>query len=1059
MRIRGWHVDGFGIHRDWSVDELSQGLNVFYGPNEAGKSTLLAFLRGVLFGYPDGRSSEAKYLPKGGGVHGGRVLLRGASGDVVVERFAGRGQKVSVTLEDGRAGDVAALAERLGHADARLFRTVFAFGLPELQKLGSLGEAGIQDHILAAGVTGGGRSAREAVQELRESARDLFDGPKGRKKNDRARVLVREIAELNSELFVRQEAAERYPDLCDVEQALAARMLGLEAEADAERAVGRRARRLVELWSEVWSPLAEAREQAAKLAPSVPEALPVDARERLEASLQQVQRDEERLEVLRAERAAVAEQLSELRLDEAARAVALRVDGLQDRLALHRNQCARLDELDVQVAACADRLEAALARLFPGAPGDEAETRLLAVQSSALRREELREWKTRVDEVVAHVRDAEAVVRSLAEQREEPLARVRALDEALAGEAAIDRDGIARRVEAVRSLRSLSPKLREREADVALRTGALAAHASGQGLLPGAGVPIVLAVVLTIVAGVAGVLAQRTELAAIAGILCGALAVVSVGFGVFRTRRLRRASEADREALEQAALAAGSRVEDVRTEAAPQLAVLGLDLWDEEGLSRVESRLEDERAQAEAIGRKRDELREARSQLSRLEGQQTAELDRVRRAQQRRDAIDADFAGWKAQVALPAALGVEAAAEFLEEARRGRDALDERDRLTAERQRVTAEIATWRADVDLVLAEARVSASVSEMPTGEGGDAEAGRVAALAALAARCRADRAAREGREPLERRATDLRDRFAMVEGELLVSRGALDALLREAGSADVAELQRAIGVADEAKALERRAASGEDELRRRLAAVGEAEADALREELPAGAVDAWHERAAEAEARVARIRAERDGVLREHQDRARDRERLEESTDVMDLELRKSALEEELRGVLEEWRRLRLAAELLEEALRRFEEAHQPGVLRDASTLFAQVTGGRYPRIVQSDSDGFAVVAADGTHRGPGELSQGTTEQLYLCIRLGLVAELARNDRALPVVMDDVLVNFDDDRARAMAGVLAVFASEHQLLFFTCSSRTRDLLAAAAPDAAVRAIGSTV
>ena len=51
MRIRAWHVGGFGVLRDYDVDALARGLTVFCGENEAGKSTLLAFLRGVLFGF------------------------------------------------------------------------------------------------------------------------------------------------------------------------------------------------------------------------------------------------------------------------------------------------------------------------------------------------------------------------------------------------------------------------------------------------------------------------------------------------------------------------------------------------------------------------------------------------------------------------------------------------------------------------------------------------------------------------------------------------------------------------------------------------------------------------------------------------------------------------------------------------------------------------------------------------------------------------------------------------------------------------------------------------
>src|SRR5512134_2314063 len=91
MRIDGWHVDGFGTFHDFRVAGLPQGLVVVHGPNEAGKTTLLAFLRGVLFGFPDRRSSENLYPPLGGGRHGGALLLAGDDGGIWrVERLAGR---------------------------------------------------------------------------------------------------------------------------------------------------------------------------------------------------------------------------------------------------------------------------------------------------------------------------------------------------------------------------------------------------------------------------------------------------------------------------------------------------------------------------------------------------------------------------------------------------------------------------------------------------------------------------------------------------------------------------------------------------------------------------------------------------------------------------------------------------------------------------------------------------------------------------------------------------------------------------------------------------------
>ena len=297
MRVAGLHVEGFGILRDWRVDDLGAGLSVFYGPNEAGKSTLLAFLRGVLFGFPDGRSKEPKYEPASGDAHGGRITLVGSNGPVVVERFAGAGRRLTLTLEDGAPGDAADLAERLGHADARLFRDVYAFGLTELQQLGALGDAAVQDHLLAAGVTGAGRSARRALRELHGAATELFAGVRSRK-SDRARAIATEISSLRSQLLLRQEAALRYPDLVEAERGIALQLTALGAESLRARAQEQRARRLLELWAELFSPLSDTREQLSKLGPM--RALGDDTGERLDRALGALEAARERRDQVRA---------------------------------------------------------------------------------------------------------------------------------------------------------------------------------------------------------------------------------------------------------------------------------------------------------------------------------------------------------------------------------------------------------------------------------------------------------------------------------------------------------------------------------------------------------------------------------------------------------------------------------------------------------------------------------------------------------------------------------------------------------------------------------------
>ena len=72
-----------------------------------------------------------------------------------------------------------------------------------------------------------------------------------------------------------------------------------------------------------------------------------------------------------------------------------------------------------------------------------------------------------------------------------------------------------------------------------------------------------------------------------------------------------------------------------------------------------------------------------------------------------------------------------------------------------------------------------------------------------------------------------------------------------------------------------------------------------------------------------------------------------------------------------------------------------------------------------------------------KGTNELSRGTLEQLALCLRLGLISEFAKHQTPLPLVIDDILVNFDPNRAANTLRILADLESMHQVLFFTCQT----------------------
>ena len=141
MRIEELFLDGFGRFNQRTVGPISGPVTVFYGPNEAGKSTTLAFIRAVLFGFPARFNSH--YPPLAGGRHGGRVTVSDSAGAVYrVERYAGARGGLSVAAANGPASGPESLLRRLtGNATPDLFRNVFAFSLDELQTAASLNDS------------------------------------------------------------------------------------------------------------------------------------------------------------------------------------------------------------------------------------------------------------------------------------------------------------------------------------------------------------------------------------------------------------------------------------------------------------------------------------------------------------------------------------------------------------------------------------------------------------------------------------------------------------------------------------------------------------------------------------------------------------------------------------------------------------------------------------------------------------------------------------------------------------------------------------------------------
>lgn len=106
MRILDLHIDGFGKFHDLSVS-FDKDLNVVYGKNEAGKSTLHTFIRCMLFGLERGRGRAAradlysKYEPwQNKAVYSGRMRVEKDGVIYRLERNFQKDQKAFVIVNE-----------------------------------------------------------------------------------------------------------------------------------------------------------------------------------------------------------------------------------------------------------------------------------------------------------------------------------------------------------------------------------------------------------------------------------------------------------------------------------------------------------------------------------------------------------------------------------------------------------------------------------------------------------------------------------------------------------------------------------------------------------------------------------------------------------------------------------------------------------------------------------------------------------------------------------------------------------------------------------------------
>ncbi|RIE00642.1 AAA family ATPase [Cohnella faecalis] len=289
MQIRELQVDGYGALHGISC-AFDAPVTVLYGPNEAGKSTLLRFIRSMLYGFPTRKEPVERGEPVGGGRHGGRLLLLSSSGrELTLERHSdgstGNGGRKNGTsgfaIRDG-SGVFLPISQsewersELGGVSERLYRQLFSVSLDELHELRTLQGEEVGNYLYHAGVMGG-RALTEARRTLAAEMDKLFK-PKGT--TPEMNKLLALIKETESSIRQRRNDVHYYNETVDALTETESRLTLADRslpELKAQAADSGRALELREWWLKGLAAEREEAECAAQLSDPLADPLPEDA--------------------------------------------------------------------------------------------------------------------------------------------------------------------------------------------------------------------------------------------------------------------------------------------------------------------------------------------------------------------------------------------------------------------------------------------------------------------------------------------------------------------------------------------------------------------------------------------------------------------------------------------------------------------------------------------------------------------------------------------------------------------------------------------------------------
>lgn len=1063
MKIKDIQIDGFGVWSGLTVHSMPDSMTVFYGPNEAGKTTLMQFLRTMFYGFTPER--RQRYMPAVyGGKPGGAIRVTGPGGGYEICRRAqldqaGATGQLSVTGSDGLAQGQHRLAMLLGQVDESIFTNVFAIGLRELQELSTLDDTAAADELykLSSGLD---RVSLVDVTRQLKLARQKIVGPTPEDGQMQRLMLSRE--KLKDEIEQLTGNGRRWGELAALRNTQNAELDELKLRI-AQWEVEAKSFEVALQVRPNWEKRAELHARVAAL--NARTELPESAANKLAELTQQIREREKRLAEIREQRRLLRESARKLPLRSGILELAAKIEAAAEQAPWISSIQKNVQRLESQLVQTREQLVADAVRLGmteedqQALLNDRRMTRMpdlsrQAINTLAGPASEVRSWSTRLKQAKtqseADKKEADRLEKELsAAMASRPGSDIHSAMQANGDTISLLRKRLSIQ-EALDKQIARRTQLEAEAVDLAVDEALPVERSFLMGILFVGGLFLLLWGMGKMLAlPIFGSTGDEPQ----TGLFMVIIGMFMLFFGFMWSNVLDKTTVTDLEDVED-------QIDAIRKE-----------------IRKTEvEREEIERRLPHYNGPIESRLREAESEIQSLEGllpiqhNHQAALERFRtgrrRAAQAAESLRNARSQWKKTLAhlglteslSPKSIRIMAEGyESLLQTRRRLQSLEE------ELEARQLELGALTQRIDGLHRQAFAVKAASDAIAGEDhADEFEDQPRPDPRMVAKPPVPEPLRASVEMATKTLEQLSKLTSLVSSQeqyILQKRGMKEQdqqLAKQLASVqkNIDKLERShsaalaeYGCESEEHLLEQLELKHQHEqLVKQVAEFGDRILAIIGGSVPYETVtrlldgqgahdlekrwEAIGQRTQQAEARVAQLH-QRQGEL------GQEMKSLAASTRLSEAKLELCCIENQLKACSAHWQTLAVTTSLLDKVCEVYETERQPETLREASAFLSQLTEGKYVRIWTPLGKNQLRIDNTAGQALPLEvLSRGTREAVFISLRLSLAAAYARRGVTIPLVLDDVLVNFDSVRAESAAKVLRDFATlGHQVVMFTC------------------------